>query len=51
VSYEIGKYYDQDTQRERWAVFAKASRTWVLPERYGKKAAEKLAKHLNKHAS
>jgi len=45
--YSIGLYYDQDTNRKRWAVFCSITRTWVFPENYGKLAAEKLCNKLN----
>jgi len=46
--FEIGKYYDQDTGKTRWAVCSKSTNTWYFANRYGKKAAERLARRLNK---
>lgn len=37
--------------RRRWAVFCSPSMTWVFPERYGRLAAERLARRLNREAS
>jgi len=46
--YSIGLYYDQDTKRNRWAVFCSITHTWIFPTRYGRLAAEKLCNKLNK---
>lgn len=46
--YSIGQYYDQDTNRTRWAVFCGVTNTWYLPPKYGKRAAIKMSKQFNK---
>lgn len=51
IKHEAARYYDQDTQRYRWAVFSTPSNTWTFPKRYGKAPARKLAERLNKEAS
>ena len=45
--YSVGKYYDQDNGRERWAVIGPCN-VWYFPARYGKAAASALCKRLNK---
>lgn len=44
----IGRYRDNDTGRERWAVVDTVTHVWFFPEIYGKKAAERLAAKLNR---
>lgn len=45
--YSVGKYLDQDTNRQRWAVVGPWN-VWYFPTQYGKKAAHALCKRLNK---
>lgn len=42
----VQKYFDQDTNRERWAVYC--GTVWYFPKRYGKAAARALCRKLNK---
>lgn len=51
MNYVAGRYYDQDTARERWAVLNNTTRCWYFPSRYGERAARQLAKKLNREAS
>lgn len=46
VFYSAGMYRGSEG-RERWAVFNSRTHTWTFPDRYGKKAAEQLARKLN----
>lgn len=46
--YSVGKYYDAETSRYRWAVWCSQSQVWYFPQRYGRIAAERLAARLNK---
>jgi hypothetical protein len=48
--FSVGKYYDTETQRHRWAVWCASSQVWYFPTRYGRKCAEALANRLNKGA-
>lgn len=41
------QYRDPETARTRWAVLHFATRTWYFPERYGRKAAMRLAESRN----
>lgn len=41
------QYRDQDTGRTRWAVLHASSGCWYFPARYGKAAAERLARQRN----
>lgn len=40
------QYRDNDTGRTRWAVLHSGTGCWYFPERYGKRAAEKLAREV-----
>lgn len=46
--FSTGQYMDYSTGRKRWAVYCSKSETWYFPDRYGKKAAEKLCAAMNK---
>lgn len=46
--FHVALYYDQDTQRKRWAVFCVSSQVWYFGKRYGKKEAENLKQRLLK---
>lgn len=46
-----GKYHDQDTGKERWAVYCSESGVWYFPDRYGKREAERLASRMNREES
>ncbi len=47
VRYVADLYEDPETGRERWAVRGPGGR-WQYAERYGKKAAQALARTLNR---
>jgi hypothetical protein len=47
--YKTGEYRGE-SGRFRWAVFDIMTHVWYFPTHYGKKAAERLAKRLNKEA-
>ncbi len=51
AAFTVGRYRDQDTGRERWAVFAAPSRTWQFPARPGRGPAQALADRLNREAT
>lgn len=40
----VGRYYDFETKRIRWAVCFGG--VWYLPQRYGRAAAERLARRI-----
>lgn len=42
----IGKYFDNATGRERWAVYCGSA--WYFPSHYGKAAARALCLRINK---
>ena len=46
--FHVALYYNQDTQRKRWAVLCSHSQVWYFAERYGRKEAEKLKQKLLK---
>ena len=46
MNYRAAQYRSNEG-RTRWAVYCRASRTWIFPERYGRAAAESLARSLN----
>lgn len=45
-TFSVGQYFDQDTQRRRWAVLG-PSNVWYFPKRYGKAAAVAYCHRLN----
>ena len=47
VGFSVGRYFDQDTQRQRWAVVGPCD-VWYFARRYGKAATRALCKRLNK---
>lgn len=47
MSYQVAKYYDQDTSRSRWAVYDTETRVWYFPKQYGSKATQRLAAKFN----
>lgn len=47
MAYEIGLYRDS-SGKNRWAVWSKAANVWYFPNQYGKRAAQRLARNLNK---
>lgn len=49
-TYKAGQYKDPDTGRTRWAMLDTLSRCWYIPDRYGKRAAERLAARANNAA-
>lgn len=46
--YGIGLYHDSETGRSRYAVFEGKSGVWYFPNQYGKRAAYRLLKRLEK---
>jgi hypothetical protein len=48
--YTADVYRDPDSGRDRWAVLDLLTRAWYFPSSYGRRAAERLARTLNKHA-
>ncbi len=46
IGFLTGLYFDQDTQRQRWAVIGPRD-VWYFPSRYGKAAARALCRRLN----
>lgn len=48
MNYSAGIYQGYGNERDRWAVFCAITHSWIFPSRYGKKAAEALAKRLNR---
>ncbi len=47
TGFSVGRYFDQDTGRQRWAVVGPCD-VWYFPQRYGRKAAGGLCKRLNR---
>jgi|AACY02.2.fsa_nt_gi hypothetical protein len=45
------QYRDPDSGRSRWAVLCRTSRVFYFPRRYGLRAAQALARRLNREAS
>lgn len=46
--YSVGLYKDYSTQKERYAVYCSRTQTWYFAKQYGKLAAERFCKRLNK---
>ena len=51
MNYEAALYYNQDTNRNQWAVFCCTTHCWYFAKRYGKAAATKLAEKMNNDAN
>lgn len=47
MGYSVGRYYDQDSGRTRWAVVGPAD-VWYFAKRHGKEAARMLCKRMNR---
>lgn len=47
MSYSTAQYRDSNG-RTRWAVFSAVSHVWYFPRRYGRIAAERLARRMNR---
>lgn len=45
-NYEAAIWRGYGNERPRWAVFCKATHVFYFPDRYGRKAAEKLARQM-----
>lgn len=50
MPYSVQPYRDTDTGRERLAVLHGPTGVFYFPARYGRKAAERYAAHLNQRA-
>ncbi len=48
MSFQACQYQDTDTGRCRWAVMHAKTRVWYFPSRYGRTAAERLARKFNR---
>ncbi len=44
----VQQYRDPETGRTRWAVLHGPTAVWYFPERYGRRAAERLAAARNR---
>ena len=50
MEFQASEYFNQETGRNRWAVYSKTSRTFYFASRYGKKAAQQYVARLNREA-
>ena len=48
MNYQACKYYDQDLNREVWAVYCKKSSTYYFAKQKGEQGAINLANRLNR---
>lgn len=50
LDYSVQRMRDYDTGRFRWAVLHGPTRTWHIPSRYGRKAADRLCHAMQRFA-
>ena len=48
TNYQAARYFDQDTQRWKWAVHCAATSVWYFPTQRGYKASHRLADKLSR---
>lgn len=49
--FSVGRYFNQDTEREEWGVFSATSQTWYFPNQDTETAAMEMAERLNREAA
>ncbi len=49
--FSVGRYYNQDEERQEWGVFHSGTRVWHFPDTDTEEAALELSERLNRSAT